>query len=76
MKSKPPTEDGKCKICGWPVVQRDDETEEAVTKRLETYKQKTSPLIDFYDREGLLKTITSTSREEIVSLIREEIGLN
>lgn len=74
IKSKPPTEDGKCKKCGWPVVQRDDETEEAITKRLETYNQKTAPLIDFYEREGLLRTITSTSSEEIVSIVREEIG--
>jgi len=75
IKSKPPTEDGKCKKCGWPVVQRDDETEEAITKRLETYNRKTAPLIDFYEREGLLKTITSTSSQEIVSIIRKEIGL-
>lgn len=73
IKSKPPTEDGKCKKCGWPVVQRDDETEEAITKRLETYNQKTAPLIDFYEREDLLKTITSTSSEEIVSTIRKEL---
>jgi adenylate kinase len=74
IKSKPPTEDGKCRKCGWPVVQRDDETEEAITKRLETYNEKTSPLIDFYQREGLLKTITSTRSDEIVSRIRKEIG--
>lgn len=73
IKSKPPTDDGKCKKCGWPVIQRDDETEEAITKRLETYNQKTGPLIDFYEREGLLKTITSTSSEEIVSIIRKEL---
>ncbi len=73
IKSKPPTKDGKCKKCGWPVVQRDDETEEAITKRLETYNQKTAPLIDFYEREDLLKTITSTSSEEIVSTIRKEL---
>jgi len=74
VKSKPPTPDGKCKKCGSPVVQRDDETEEAITKRLESYNQKTAPLIDFYEREGLLRTITSTSSEEIVSIIRKGIG--
>lgn len=74
IKSKPPTEDGKCTKCGSSVVQRDDETEEAITKRLETYNEKTAPLIDFYHREGLLKTITSTSSEEIVSFIRKTIG--
>lgn len=75
IKSKPPTEDGRCKKCGAPVVQRDDETEEAITKRLETYNEKTAPLIDFYRKEGLLKTITSTSSDDIVSMITQEIGL-
>jgi len=73
IKSKPPTEDGRCKRCGSPVVQRDDETEEAITKRLETYNQKTSPLIDFYKKQSLLKTIASTSSEEIVSIIRKDV---
>ncbi|MBW2058380.1 MAG: adenylate kinase [Deltaproteobacteria bacterium] len=73
IKSKPPTEDGRCRKCGWPVVQRDDETEEAITKRLETYNEKTAPLIDFYKKERLLKTISSTSSEQIVSMIREAV---
>jgi len=76
IKCKPPTGDGRCKKCGSPVVQREDETEKAITKRLETYNQKTAPLIDFYEREGLLKTLTSTSSEGIVSIIRREIGLS
>jgi adenylate kinase len=67
IKSKPPTEEGKCKKCGSPVVQRDDETEEAISKRLATYNEKTAPLIDFYKKEGALKTISSTSSEKIVS---------
>src|SRR5512136_3012246 len=51
VKSKPPSADGKCLKCGSPVVQRDDETEEAITIRLETYIQKTAPLIGFYEKE-------------------------
>lgn len=66
IKSKPPSPDGKCLKCGWPVVQRDDETEEAITKRLEVYNEKTAPLIDYYKREGLLHSISSLSSEDIV----------
>jgi len=69
IKSKPPSPDGKCLKCGFPVVQLADETVEAITKRLETYNEKTAPLIDFYKKEGLLKTISSLSSEEIVSQI-------
>ncbi len=73
IKSKPPSPDGKCLKCGAPAVQRADETVEAITKRLETYNEKTAPLIDFYSKEGLLKTISSLSSEEIVSQIKEAI---
>ena len=66
VKSKPPSPDGKCLKCGSPVIQRADETNEAITQRLETYNEKTAPLIDFYKKEGLLKTVSSTSSDEIV----------
>jgi len=73
IKSKPPTPEGKCLKCGSPAVQRADETVEAITKRLETYNEKTAPLIDFYAKEGLLKTIASLSSDEIVSQIKEAV---
>jgi adenylate kinase len=73
VKSKPPTADGKCKKCGWKVVQRDDETEAAISKRLATYNEKTAPLIDYYKKEGSLKSISSTSSEEIVAGITKAI---
>lgn len=73
IKSKPPTEDGKCKKCGSPVVQRDDETEEAIKKRLDTYNEKTAPLIDFYRNEGILLSIAATSSELVFNAIKEAI---
>ncbi|MCX7857099.1 MAG: adenylate kinase [Deltaproteobacteria bacterium] len=69
VKSKPPSPDGKCLKCGWPVVQRDDETEEAINKRLEVYNEKTAPLIEYYKKEGLLHNVSSLSSEEIVKEI-------
>lgn len=65
VKSKPPSPEGKCLKCGSPVIQRADETEEAIAKRLDTYNEKTAPLIDYYRKEGLLKTITSLSSQDI-----------
>lgn len=73
IKSKPPSPDGKCLKCGSPAVQRADETVEAITKRLETYNEKTAPLINFYAKEGLLKTIASLSSDEIVSQIKAAV---
>jgi adenylate kinase len=73
IKSKPPKADGTCFKCGSPAIQRADETEEAITKRLATYNEKTAPLIDFYKKEGLLKSIFSLSSEEIVNQIKVAI---
>jgi adenylate kinase len=73
VKSKPPAEGGKCFKCGSPVIQRDDETEEAITKRLETYNEKTAPLIGFYQKEGLLKTFSSTSSDEAFNGIKKAL---
>jgi adenylate kinase len=73
IKSKPPSADGKCKKCGSNVIQRDDETEEAITKRLMTYNEKTAPLIEYYKKEGYLKSISSISSEEIVSAVKTAI---
>lgn len=73
IKSKPPKADGTCFKCGSPAIQRADETEDAITKRLATYNEKTAPLIDFYKKEGLLKSIFSLSSEEIVNQIKAVI---
>ncbi len=54
VRTQPPRVEGVCDKCGSPIVQRDDETEEAISKRLDTYDEKTSPLIEFYRKEGLL----------------------
>jgi adenylate kinase len=73
IKSNPPTDDGKCKKCGSPVIQRDDETEEAILNRLETYNEKTAPLIGFYNKEGLLKSFESLSSVETVDEIKKHL---
>jgi len=73
IKSNPPTEDGRCKICGSPVIQRDDETEEAIMNRLKTYNEKTAPLISFYEKEGLLKNILSLKSHDTVEKIKETL---
>ncbi len=75
VKSNPPKQAGVCDKCGSPVVQREDETEAAISHRLETYNEKTSPLIGFYDKEGLLVTCDATSSDAVINLIKEKLGL-
>ena len=71
VKSKPPAVEGVCDICGSPVVQRDDETEEAIGKRLDTFNEQTAPLVDFYTNEGMLLNVNATSSDAVVEAIKE-----
>jgi adenylate kinase len=73
VKSNPPKEDGTCTLCGHQTIQRDDETEEAISNRLSTYHQKTAPLIGFYEKEGLLKTFLSLSSKDTVAEIKKAL---
>ncbi|MFO7761286.1 MAG: adenylate kinase [Thermodesulfobacteriota bacterium] len=75
IKSSPPQKEGICDKCGSPVVQRSDETEEAIAKRLDIYNEKTAPLVNFYRKEGLLKTITGTSSDLVVDEIRKTLKI-
>lgn len=73
IKSNPPGPDGACKKCGSPTIQRADETEEAISFRLETYNAKTAPLIGFYEKEGLLKTFLSLSSKDTVEAVKKAL---
>ena len=55
-----------CKVDATPLIQRDDDKAETVLNRLKVYHQKTAPLIDYYQGEGILKNVPgSGSLEEI-----------
>lgn len=73
VKSNPPAEGDKCKKCGSPVIQRDDETKEAISKRLSTYNEKTAPLIGFYENDGMLKNFLSLNSKDTVLEIKKAL---
>ncbi len=75
VKSNPPKQEGICDKCGAKVVQREDETEEAISHRLATYNEKTAPLIGFYEKEGLLLNVKAVSSDAVIEAIRKELGL-
>jgi len=75
VKSNPPKVEGVCDKCGSPVIQRDDETEEAISKRLETYNEKTAPLAAYYEKEGLLTNVNATSSDVVVQTIKDKVGI-
>ena len=84
IEHNPPKEAGKDDATGEPLVQRDDDREETVRKRLDVYQQQTRPLVDFYRKlaaaEGTDKAPTYICVPGIGSMqdIRDRIfaGLN
>ena len=74
VKSMPPKVEGVCDKCGGKIVQRDDETEEAISNRLDVYNEKTAPLVGFYKGEGMLLTVSATESDAVVEAIQERLG--
>jgi len=67
----PPRKEGFCDETGEPLIQRPDDKEEAVRRRLEVYRKQTEPLIQFYRNKGLLKDIdASGTPDEVFSELR------
>ena len=55
VRFNPPKTEGRDDATGEPLVQRDDDLEETVRKRLEVYRQQTRPLVDYYRRLPAVK---------------------
>jgi adenylate kinase len=64
--SIPTKVEGVCDKCGSPVVLRDDDKPETVQKRLTVYHEQTQPLIDYYKKQGILKSVDGTRPMEEV----------
>ncbi|CFX05050.1 Adenylate kinase/UMP-CMP kinase [Syntrophomonas zehnderi OL-4] len=53
----PPTTVGICDKCGTGLMQRDDDKEATVKNRLKIYMEQTQPLLNYYEKQGTLRTI-------------------
>lgn len=71
-----PAKEGVCDKCGGELYQRDDDSEATVRNRLEVYRAQTEPLIDYYDRQGLVARVDGTGNtpDGVYEQIREALG--
>ena len=70
----PPKKEGICDKCSGELYQRDDDKEETIRNRLNVYNQQTAPLIDYYQKKELLRTIEGVGKiEDIFRKIEEVI---
>lgn len=74
LVSSPPKQEGVCDLDATPLVQRDDDKEETVLRRLEVYGAKTKPLVDLYSERGLLRDVDAIGApDEVFERILEVI---
>lgn len=52
-----PKQEGICDVCGTKLIQRADDTLETAQNRLDVYDKQTAPLLEFYSKQGILKTV-------------------
>jgi len=77
VKFAPPKTPDVCDVCGSPLTQRSDDKEELVKKRLETYREQTEPLIEYYDTRHILKTIDAAGDpSEVFSRIMKALNVS
>ena len=73
--SAPPQREGVCDKCGGELYQRVDDSEATVRNRLQVYDTQTSPLLEYYRRQGLLRTVSGEGAvDKIRQALREAAG--
>jgi len=73
--AKPPRTEGVCDLDAAALLQRQDDTEETIRHRFEVYHEQTSPLIQFYELQGLLTTINAmATADEVFDQLRAVAG--
>jgi adenylate kinase len=72
----PPAELEACRKAGGELLQRDDDNEATIRNRLQVYERQTAPLVDYYTKKNLLKTVAATGEVDAVySRLKGALGL-
>jgi adenylate kinase len=75
VEHNPPKQEGRCDVDGEELRQREDDREETIRKRLQVYRDQTSPLIDYYDEHDILHRFDGTrSPTEVHDHLRATIA--
>ena len=68
-----PKKEGICDACGGELAIRDDDKPETVKNRLQVYHEQTAPLIDYYTKQGCLRTVDGT--QDIDKVYEDILGI-
>lgn len=72
---KPTKVEGVCDKCGGEVIQRDDDKEEVIRKRLSVFHEQTAPIVDYYAAKGVLFKIDASGAKDAVLNLLESKGI-
>ena len=64
--SKPPRREGLCDKCNSPLIVRSDDKPDAIRERLRVFEETTAPVLDYYDKQRLVRRIDATKDPESV----------
>ena len=73
INTKKPSKEGICDSCGHELIQRKDDTKESFVTRLNAYNNQTKPLIEYYNANGLLKSVNGLNDIDVVFADIEKI---
>ena len=73
INTKKPSKEGICDSCGHELIQRKDDTKESFITRLNAYNNQTKPLIEYYNANGLLKSVNGLNDIDVVFADIEKI---
>jgi len=72
----PPKTENICDVCGSSLILREDDKPETVKKRLDVYHNQTQPLIDYYEKQGIIREVDGTnSMDKVFEDILEVLGV-
>ena len=75
IEFNPTKVEGICDACGEKLILRDDDKPETVQKRLAVYHEQTQPLIEYYDKQGILKEVDGTvDMKDVFAAITDILG--
>lgn len=76
VHSNPPRQEGVCDECGGELYQRDDDTPEAINKRLNTFESETTPVISMLKEKGILQEVNGVGTyEEVFERVKNALGI-
>jgi adenylate kinase len=75
LSTAPPRVEGICDVCGGALKQRADDRPETVRARLEVYERETAPLVQYYERLGVLRNVDAAGpAEKVFSAVQQALG--